>query len=446
MIYELESILRNKVTWIFIFIILILGIKTMVELETKNSNIDNAKACNWEAAIGEETMGRELTGFNSQKHSLEEKDWFNNYIAFKQWEVDSYKYFGQRYKENKVSETEYFIFELKHSISLFNQNSNPKKGNQNASKVFKNMLQKYESILKLDELPFDCEKLTGDPYTTDNDKSAVYESIKFNIEYNFNMLKHYGKPINIAPLKFLSTQLSLDQLPTVIIGVLTILFATAIIIESKQNRSIQLVELIPKKKSFIFKHYYISIFISVIIVLSITFGIPFLILGIRHGFSGWNLPILIDSKGFTSFVPYLHVNDSSVIGIGKAYGSRKIEGYGSITSSVLVFWTTWKFMAAAFVVSFLKLVFLSLVGFGIGLLIKKGSRALLMSACFAGIYGVSQYLPVGLKWNPFSIKSGWDTALGWTHMTWLNAVLVLVISIIIITKSIVIWNSKRDFD
>ncbi|BCN28836.1 hypothetical protein [Anaeromicropila herbilytica] len=444
--YELKSIFKNKVTWIFIFILIILCLKTVLFLEVNNFNNENAKDLAYQAAMQEATIGLEKRGFYSQKHSANETKWFENMLAFDNWKVDTYRYISKCYKKNKKSvEKEEFIFNLQTYICVFNLNADPEKGHKAASVVFDKMLDQNESILKLKELPFNYEELVGNPYASEDDKAALYKSSKYSIEYNCTLLKNYGGPININPLWFLSNQLSFDQLPTVLIGVLIILFATSVMVESKKNRSIQLVELVPGKRVHIFTHYYLSIWISSIVIIGIGFGIPLLILGLRHGIHGWNLPILVDPNGFLGLKPYVHTSDWGITGIGKAYGGRKIEGYDSIPPSTLVFWPVWKFMITAFIVSFLKIVFLNLVGCGIGLLAKRYRTALLISVCFAGIYGISQYVPANLKWNPFSIQSGWDTALGGTHVTWLNAVILLVVSIVIVSIAIIRWNNKRDY-
>lgn len=448
--YEIKSILKNKLTWIFLFILLVFGIMTVIELETKDFNQQAVKNLEWQVALGESAIQSEIGGFYLKPRTEEEIEWFDNYISYRQWLIDTDKYEIECYKNIGITEKEGLILLLRDNICQFNLFANPKEGNEVASKVFRDELNKYESILNLKKLPFNYEKLVGEIYSSDEEKNYIYNGAKINIEYIFYLLENNEKNLTVftaSPLTFLSIQLSVDQVPTIVIGILIVFFATVMIVECKKNKSMQLISLLPREREYIIKHYYGSIFISIIIILLVAFGIPFLILGIRHGFDGWKLPILVDPKGFSTFIPYEHTESYGIWGLGKAYMDYDFLNYnGIVASSKLVFWPMWKFLIAAATISFLKIVFLTLLGVGIGIFMKKNWSAFFMSIVAAIFYGISQYFPFDLKWNPFSLKSGWDITLGWTHVTWLNAIVLLVVSICILCIIMVYLSGKKEFD
>lgn len=448
--YEIKSILKNKLTWIFLFILLVFGIMTVIELETKDFNQQAVKNLEWQVALKEKNMQNEIAWFPLDSSSEEEIEWFHNYINYKQWMIDTDKYKIECYKNIKITELEEIVILLKDNICALNLYANPEKGNELALKVFGDKLNKYKSILNMDKLPFNYEKLVGMPSLSEEEKDYVYYGIKTRIEILFYILENNEKNIGIytaSPFTFLSIQLSVNQVPTIMIGILIIFFATAIIVDSKKNRSIQLISLLPKKKGYIIKHYYSCIFISIIIILFVSFGIPFFILGIGHGFDGWKFPIAVDPKGFSTFIPYKHLESFSIIGLGKVYADYSMPGYDDVISfSNLVFWPMWKFLIAAAIISFLKIVFLTLLGVSIGIFMKKSWSAFFMSIIVSIFYGVSQYFPANSKWNPLSLKSGWDVTLGWTHVTWLNAIVVLLISICILCIMIFYINKKKELN
>lgn len=394
--FELKAIFKNKLTWIFAFIIIVFAIKTVITLETSEFEKNYAKDLEWEAALIESSLKGEQDSIKLLNLSKEDDIFFNNEFAYKQWLIDSNRHFAECYRNNELSEKGWIIFQLKKSLCWLNLFSTPEKGYYPSTVIYKEFIDRNEKILKLRELPFDYEKLV-DTYISANfkyieeQKIAVYNSTKKDIEYYQYLLEHDGRDVKsdtASPLSYLSNLFSFNQLFTIIIGVMILLFSASIMIESKKNRNIQLVELLPRNKSYIIIHYYRSIFISTFLILGVTIVIPMLLLAIRHGVYGWKLPILVDAKGFSTFTPYFHINSWTTIGLGKIYDATPIYDGKWAVSSVPVFWPMWKFLIAASVVSLLKIMFLILVGFCIGLLGRKNWSTYLEAIVVAGITGV----------------------------------------------------------
>lgn len=447
--YEVKSIFRNKVTWIFILILLIVNLKTVLELEEYQLKENKVRDTEYAAALSEAATQGEHTGLSLRKLSPEEKLYYDNYLAYRDWDDSQKRKLIELYRQGKDSENEELNLHILEGMAYMTQRADEENGRPAATKVFEKKLKEHKKIFNIEQLPFDLNQLEGINGETKEVAEAVYTNERALLNYHFYLLDHNEKflgPGIVHPLSFLSNQLSLTQLPTILTGCLLLLFTCYITTEERHNGSRQLLELVPRGRNHILWHYMKSLLVSGGTVLCAAFGIPFLLLGIRHGFQGFAYPMFVDPGGFTSFVPYAHEPIAwSFVGLSKVYGELYVKGYDGFISPALVIWPFWKFMLAALVVSVLKIIFLTLLGVMIGMFFKKKWIAIMLSVLTAGAYGVSQYMLAGLKWNPLSIKSGWDVTLGWTHMTWLNAVLLLSLSILILAGISVYLKRKQDF-
>ncbi len=448
MYFEIKSIFRNKVTWIFILILLIINLKTMLELEEYQLKENKVRDTEYIAALSEAATQGERTGLSSRKLTSEEKEYYDNYLSYRDWDNSQTRKLIELYRQDKYSENDELKLNIVEGMANMTQRADDKKGRPVATKVFEKEIIKYKETLNLVNLPFDLNRLEGINNESKEVAEAVYANEKEIINYQFYLLDHKVKPLGPSmahPLSFLSIQLSLHQLPTILSGCLLILFACYVTTEERYNGSRRLIELVPQGKNRILWHYIKSILVCSGIVLCATFGIPFLILGIRYSFQSFSYPMFVDPGGFTSFVPYNHEPVAwSFVGLSKVYGEIYVKGYNGLVSPALDIWPFWRFALATLVVSVLKIIFLLYLGILAGMFVKKKWVAIMLSVMAAGAYGVCQFMPTGLKWNPLSIKSGWDVTLGWTHMTWLNAVLLLFLSILIITGISIFLKRKQD--
>ncbi len=449
MYFEVKSIFRNKVTWIFILILLIINLKTVIELEEYQLNKNKVRDTEYAASLSEAATQGERTGLSLRKLSPEKKLYYDNYFAYRDWDNSQTRKLIELYRQDKDSLYEEFKLGIIEGMADMTQRADEENNRPVATKIFKKKIEEYKEMLNLEELPFDLNRLEGINNETNEVAEAVYNNDRAIINYHFYLLDHNEKllgPSVVHPLSFLSNQLSLNQLPTILTGCLLLLFACYITTEERHNGSRQLLELVPRGRNHILWYYMKSLLVSSGAVLCAAFGIPFLLLGIRHGFQGFAYPMFVDPGGFTSFVPYAHEPIAwSFAGLSKVYGELYVKGYDGFISPALVIWPFWRFMLAALVVSVLKIIFLTFLGVILGMFFKKKWIAIMLSVLAAGAYGVSQYMPAGLRWNPLSIKSGWDVTLGWTHMTWLNAVLLLSLSILILAGISIYLKRKQDF-
>ncbi|MBS6195823.1 MAG: hypothetical protein KH828_09615, partial [Clostridiales bacterium] len=104
----------------------------------------------------------------------------------------------------------------------------------------------------------------------------------------------------------------------------------------------------------------------------------------------------------------------------------------------------WKVLGYAGILFFTKMVFLTLTGFTIGYLVKKPGKTVFLASVTATAYVAGQVIKTGMKWNPFAVKSGWDVAVGGCNTTWLNAMVVLGISIIALLILLYVRQGKRE--
>ena len=281
------------------------------------------------------------------------------------------------------------------------------------------------------------------------DRHSVYNGVKFFVTRLLDLYKTKEKRLELdiaSPWTFYVKKVGFEGFSVPVLCTIFLVYTCAMVVEDRKSRSMQLVKVLPKNRGYVFGHYYTAILLSVFIILIISFLIPILFMGIRHGFGGLRNLILVDPKGFTSFSGYEHLDIWGNLGIGRFATSSIYMDYGPMPSNQLEFYPFWKVMGLSMIPTILKLLFLTLLGVGVGLCISNKTTSILVTSLIAVIYIVSQLYGADMVFNPLSIGAAWNITLGRMAFTWLRAVVVLVVALIVVTTVILTIINKQDFN
>ena len=192
--------------------------------------------------------------------------------------------------------------------------------------------------------------------------------------------------------------------------------------------------------------HYIELLVAISIILIVVIGIPVIAMGMTYGWGGLRTIMKVDPGNFNSFTPYEHFPEWVGDNLGIVYSDYHF--FGNVTYMVMKEMRQmelWQFMLYAGGIAVLKVIFLTLLGFGIGYSFMRMSAVIAVSSIVCAGFIAGRFLETNTKWNPFSIQTAWNVTSGGTNMTWLNAVLVLVMAIVVLALLIRWINGKQDY-
>ena len=104
----------------------------------------------------------------------------------------------------------------------------------------------------------------------------------------------------------------------------------------------------------------------------------------------------------------------------------------------------WQLFLASGVLAFVKMLFYVMLGAGIGFIFVDKSK-IIAGGIVAGVLCVTSQLFLSTnKFNPFSVGNIFNMIMGGEGMTYLNAMLVLIVSIVILYTGIMYVISHKD--
>ena len=129
--------------------------------------------------------------------------------------------------------------------------------------------------------------------------------------------------------------------------------------------------------------------------------------------------------------------------LGKVYSDVCVDGeevYSTMYELKEI--PLWKMLGYAGVLSVVKVLFLTLLGFSIGYLCQRNGIAVFLAVLTAGAYVMGQVTKKGMKWNPLAVKSSWDVAVGGCNTTWFNGMVILTGSVVLL-GIVLLWFQKK---
>ncbi|WMM25902.1 hypothetical protein RBU61_04310 [Tissierella sp. MB52-C2] len=448
--YQLKSIFRNRITLTVLVIIIILNLYTVINLEkeaySSNSKIVNNLALN--IIRMKDAQERTKSSVKARYKDPEILGYSENYEKFRDWAISNAERKIEIYENLDPEEysDELLTMEIMETMSVMDVNADLEEGRPLSEEIFKEDIKYLE--LK-EELPFDSNKLMLYAFDVKEDRHSVYNGVKFFVTRLLDLYKTKEKRLELdiaSPWTFYVRKVGFEGFSVPVLCTIFLVYTCSMVVEDRKSRSMQLVKVLPKNRGYIFGHYYTAILLSVFIILIISFLIPILFMGIRHGFGGLRNLILVDPKGFTSFNGYEHVDIWGTLGIGRFATSSMNMNHGAMPSNQLELYPLWKVMGLSMIPAILKLLFLTLLGVGIGLCISNKNTSILVTSLVAVIYIVFQLYGSDMLFNPLSIGSAWNITLGGMAFTWVRAVVVLVVALIVSTTIIYTIISKQDFN
>ena len=461
--YELKAFFRSKLVIICVFICILLSIQILFPFfkNIEQHELDyTQKHYEREEAIYKEEIRliEDQWDYTLNLCTTEEKKqaFFNEY-EFTKWSRD---YCREIIDYGNSAEYDPEVYEdmstRKSIISLMancNMCSPAEMGCTDMETYFAEGIERHEDLLRLEELPFRLSLLSDSPFMTREQKETkvpYYYNLRLMVKVNLELLD-YENAIRIndaSPWTYLQRICSRSEYPVMVFGCLAILLPAFYMMESKRNRSFQFQELIPRKKLGTVWYYYRSIFSGVLLTLFTGVVLITLGLGICYGWGNLETPAYVDPVNFTSMTtPYVRVVPQvrGYMNLGKVYYDTMINGeVVETTLYEFINMPLWKVLGYAGILFFTKMVFLTLTGFTIGYLVKKPGKTVFLASVTATAYVAGQVIKTGMKWNPFAVKSGWDVAVGGCNTTWLNAMVVLGISIIALLILLYVRQGKRE--
>lgn len=454
MLYELKAILRNRITILCLFIFGILGMYVllcMYQHEEKYSSQETLQLQHqaWadDSKQEVESVEKDLDYFLNVICDTEEERnvTLNEYEYIKWCENEHQKladYAGSEEFNKEKFRIEVLRLELIQNMCNMNMCAFEEKGCFPAEVVFADELELYQDILKLEELPFELSGFVDSPFLQYQQKVsniAGYYTFKWGVEIALKSLE-YSEMLSIAKsspfslLAWLFVGIELEFVPLIWTSIL-ILFPSLYMAECSKNNSRQLHELIPKKRGKICQSYCRNIFIICGLFFLVGIGIPVFVSGVLDGWNGIQTTMSVDPNNYTTWTPYYHSAKQ------KAYVFLSTIYMDSIPYEMIDI-ELWKFLLLAGILGLLKCIFFVLLGFMIGYIGKSYGKILggIVLTIFILLY--SQSITEGMKWNPFSIKPAWNVTCGGTNMTWLNAMVVISIAIIVLLAILMIYNKR----
>lgn len=303
-----------------------------------------------------------------------------------------------------------------------------------ANHIFHDFIQKFE----MPSIDFDSGKISFAGRLITDHVDEKYFTLRKTTE---RQMYEWNDPDTAAvtrgPWLFLVRQLQTDSLISFFIPAVAIFFAVQIILNERQCGILEMMKLNTK-------WWWINVFsqitISFLILVVSSYLIPFIGLGLKDGFSGWNAWILMNENNIKLLEIKTNAMPLTVQGLSE---------YPYVNDGLIPMEYTYVVMIKPFIFAFIlgvaKITFYCLLGMIISVLIRN----------YAVVYGLSLML-VGVyvygKWNahlslwllPFQIGPSLSVSVGNGILSWASAMAIFIILDILLF--FLIWGIARQMD
>lgn len=461
--YELKAIFRSRITWVVVLITALICISTVISHEN-----DIASYYNYDTSLklmeySVEQSRQELHEFEAMNvpyliKTKKQKIWIENMIAYSRY------FLGEQEKQLEILKKEgrserfqesYQKLELMSMLIDYNMASYPNEGYPTIDKVLPEEYAYCSEHYQFDALPFDIREISGKLFETAEQKKALLKQRDFQtmlLKNYIGQLMRGEKLITFmdrSPYAFLGRLFCMQSTPSLLFGMITLLFSAAVVMEARKSGSYRLGALRPEKKAKGFFHYYGSALLAMALIFGVIIGGFLLMYTAKGGTDGLKQTMFVKTGNFSSVTPYSeHLDGSGTSCLQKFYFDE--EFHYDPDHPILVITgeyekiPMWQFLLAAGILAVLKWLFLAMLGVGIGILGRKNGRIILGLVLAAAVYGISQFSGFAGRFNPFAVTSAWNVTTGGETATWLGAVLVLSVSAAALLALILFADRKMD--
>lgn len=458
--YELKSFFQSKVILVSLFISILLGIQILVlflqgvnqrgwtyhqkyyeRLEANQEEDIRVTEDQWDYTMSLCTTEEKKQVFlNEYKYMKWIRDYSREIVDY----GNSEEYDPEIYHQMIIRS------DLINALASCNTCASPDTECPDVETYFAEEFERHKEFLRLDELPFQLSLLADSPFMTPEQKE---KNIPYYYQYRAASQTFLGRVehekvitvFDASPWSYLQKVFSRYEYPGIIFGCIAILLPAFYMVQCRKNRTLQLQQMIPRKQMGIVGHYYSSVLVGVILLFVAGIGLITLGMGIRYGWGGLETPTYVDPVNFTSMTTEYNAAPEAYgfRNLGKVYSDVCVDGeevYSTMYELKEI--PLWKMLGYAGVLSVVKVLFLTLLGFSIGYLCQRNGIAVFLAVLMAGVYVMGQVTKKGMKWNPLAVKSSWDVAVGGCNTTWFNGMVVLTVSIILL-GIVLLWFQKK---
>ena len=313
-------------------------------------------------------------------------------------------------------------------------------------------MKKYNDYLQIDKLPFDYKWFPYVPQTSDmrtlynqaNGNYILQAKLLFSSIEN-GIIDYSTK----SPYVFLSTVLGDINGFSVVLSLIILFFSVSIVMKWKNQKSFYCVCNMNATNSSFFNKYLKNIMLFLILIFTVSIGAFFIYWIKEGGLEGVRSLTPYAAENFKSFKTFDHLPMFNRLGISKMYYDYYFDwgneaSIDSGTRHPYAIMKVWQLFLLFGILAFIKTLFYTLIGAGIGFIFVDKSKIVISGLAVGVISLVSQLYFTKLKFNPFSVGNCLETTMGGQGMTWLNAMVVLIISIIVLYAGTVLVIRNKD--
>ena len=460
--YEIKAILRHKISYVCLGILLLANFFSMVDLERSNlNNTDANKISNYEYSIFQKEIyfeNNKLADAGRLFNDVQRSN-LNNYEAYTEWTIDNLREQVRLLRElprSKERDRKSLFIELKSSLMAMNANANPEQGDAFAQEVYEVEIKQFENELNLKDVPYNSKILNTHPYINSMfSKALIHDMYTSNLtfaKYEFELLKNNQTAItfeSLSPWSFLTKQISHGSILPLLIFPMGIIFAFVYLMDSKMNKSLNLLLTRPVNRNSILTLQIVALLISFALLVMISLVIPTLILGIRYGWHNFNAPILVDPGGFKSLQIYSHV-DEPWINYGLSYLPSALpiqdNGFNFYISPVLEFWKLPSVLFYTLLLFITKMAVAISMGVLSAYAFNKQWKAYGFVSLLIVFYVICQTTLNGFipMFNIFDIGACFTLAQGSGNCTWLNAMFLTLAMTLVLYGVTTLCFKRKD--
>ena len=380
---EIKSVLKNKVSAVIFFILLVLN---MVQVPNymgheydveQNMNIFETQIQQYQRALSDINLQ-----YMAVKHMSAEENLFNKYGK----EVFKNKGLIKRYNEITLWDKLYHLDALK------------KNGDQ------KFMRQVHKLGFEEADISFEQSRIFMIGSQISQNKKEEYRTVELSVQEQLHQLEtNTEQYVGKGPWYFLAHQLRIDSSFAYLFMPLCLVYCVVVLMYEKKTGVFELEQLNDA-----------------------SIGIPFLLLGISNGFAGWDIWLLADTKHFFSFKRMYHTDNYVINNMSEYYATE----LGFIPD--LSFIPLWKALIISLPLILLKLeLYIQMAMFCVYTFTKTGFNYLSGIICII-LYVISQRMDLISFINPFSISPSLSALSGCGMQNWLNSICICVVFIFVL--------------
>lgn len=416
---SIKNILKTRVSmivFILLLIIQLLGVMNQLKGDSEAEQV----ILQFENIMKEAQAEKSMVSLLEKKGvPLQGVDAFRNYLDWKQKNAQSGRELFIKYGTKVFSDRDLLKQYRKILLwdSIYEMDRYAPDENALANHTFHDFIQKYE----MPTIDFDPGKISFVGRLITDHADEKYSTLRKTIEkqmYEWNDPDH--TTITRGPWLFLVRQLQTDSLIALFIPVLAIFFAVQIILNYRQCGILEMMKLNTK---WWWADVVGQVTISFLILVALSYLIPFIGLGLRDGFSGWNAWILMNENNIKRLEMKSTTMPLTVQGLSE---------YPYVNDGLIPMEYSFVIMIKPLILSVLlgsvKITFYCLLGMMVAILAANHAVIYGLSLLLAGMYiygNRCSNLLVALL--PFQIGPSLSVSVGNGILSWAFAMMIFVV-------------------